>query len=80
MRYCLRCGKILKMGHGYKTKTQYCSRICFDRRRVPNRDELLQTLNKNNNITVTAHLFGTNKQSLYYWMKVLGIKRKVIYE
>lgn len=77
MKYCLTCGRILIQGHGHHKREKYCDKICFANRNLPEKSELLKTLNKNDNITVTAGLYGTNKQALYRWLKKLGIKRKV---
>lgn len=79
MKRCLTCGAIIPAGHGYHTAQKYCNAQCYQRRNVPDKDELLKTLNKTDNITVTAQLFGVNKQALYNWMRMLKIKRKVEY-
>jgi len=79
MKYCPTCGKVVPQGHGYKSKRTYCSRDCYLWRNLPPKEEILETLNRNKNVTVTAHLFGVNKQALYHWMKHYGIKKKVEY-
>ena len=77
LRYCQTCGRVLPMTHGRHTREKYCDKTCFANRNLPDKEELIKTLNRNDNITVTANLYGVNKQALYLWLKKLGIKRKV---
>ena len=79
MKYCPVCGKVVPQGHGYKSVQKYCSSECFQIRNLPPKEEMLNTLNKNKNVTVSAHLFGVNKQALYGWMDHYGIKKQVLY-
>lgn len=77
LRYCKTCGRLLPMTHGRHKRDKYCDKTCFANRNLPDKSELMAALNKNDNITVTAHLFGVDRQSLYSWINKLGIKRKV---
>jgi transcriptional regulator of acetoin/glycerol metabolism len=74
---CQTCGRRLIQGHGHHSREKYCNIKCFADRNVPDKAELLKTLNKNDNIKVTAELYGTTKQTLYRWLKKLKIKRKI---
>lgn len=80
MKYCPTCGKVVPQGHGHKSAQKYCSARCFQLRNLPPRDELLKELNRTTNITVTAQLFGVNKQALYSWMMYYGIVKQVVFE
>ena len=46
----------------------------------PLKEVILEHLNKNNNLTVTADLLGTNRQQLRQWIEKLGIKRVLYWE
>lgn len=80
MKTCPVCGKPVPRGHGHKTTTDYCSKRCSYARNYPPKTEIINELNRTDNITVTAQLFGTERQTMYRWMRYYGIKRKVVYE
>ena len=89
MKRCPSCGKLVPRGHGFKSDRRYCNYACY-RTKTPKMVELeeqfgkplkeviLEYLNENDNLTVTAELLGTYKEQLYLWMKKLGI-RKISY-
>jgi transcriptional regulator with GAF, ATPase, and Fis domain len=79
MTKCLTCGKIVPRGHGHKSDQKYCNEKCYQNRYLPERQELLDILNRNNNITITAQLLGRERQALYGYMRKLGIKRKIVW-
>lgn len=76
---CLKCNKVVPAGRGYKSAQKYCSAKCYQWRNLPPKEDILEHLNRNANVTVTANLFGVNKQALYRWMKHYGIRKKVVY-
>lgn len=89
MKRCPGCGKVIQRGHGYKSKTDYCSHRCFQTlthkmvevekvEGKPIKQAILENLNSSQNVNVTADLLGVNRQQLYNWMDKLGI-RKVLY-
>lgn len=89
MKYCPTCGKVVPRGHGYKTSQIYCSRKCYEdsgmatvekQQGKPVRQAVINTLNSNQNITVTANLLGIDKPQLYNWMDKLGIKKVLYWE
>lgn len=91
MRRCPACKKIIPRGHGYKKDRKYCSYKCYQSMTPkmvevqnelgkPIREVILENLNSNNNITVTAELLGINRQQLYSWMDKLGIQKVVYWE
>ena len=79
MKYCPTCGKVVPRGDGRKLAQKYCSPKCWQTRNTPPKQELLNELNRTDNITITADLFGADKTAVYRWMKRYGIVRKVVY-
>lgn len=79
MKHCLTCGGIVPQGHGHKADQKYCCQVCYQFRNCPPKEELLQELNRTHNLTVTAQLFGADRQSLYKWLKHYRIKKKLMY-
>lgn len=91
MKYCPTCGKVVPRGHGIKGDRKYCSYECWHTKPSnmvavelqldkPIRQAVIDTLNSNQNITVTAHLLGIDKPQLYNWMDKLGIKKVLYWE
>lgn len=91
MKRCPACGKVIPRGHGYKSDRKYCSYKCYQNMAPkmveiqeelgkPIKEVILENLNSNNNITVTAELLGTNRQQLYSWMDKLGIQKTVYWK
>lgn len=78
-KMCLTCGKVVPRGHGRKEEQKYCCPECWQTRNTPPKKDLLDRLNKTNNITITANLFGADKAAVYRWMKHYGIKKQVVY-
>lgn len=79
MKRCPMCGKVVPQGHGLHFNQKYCSWQCYATRRMLPREEILTTLNLNKNITVTAELLGTDRATLYSWLKYYGIKKQLQY-
>ena len=79
MKRCPTCGEFVPRGDGRKSTQKYCSPKCWQARNVPPKQELLSELNRTDNITITADLFGADKTAVYRWMKRYGIVRKVVY-
>lgn len=46
----------------------------------PIRDVILENLNLNKSVPVTADLLGVHKQQLYKWMEKLGIQKVLYWE
>lgn len=91
MKKCPTCGKLVPRGHGYKLNQIYCSYECYLEKPPkmvevekytgkPIKTVVLETLNSNQNITVTANLLGIDKPQLYNWMNKLGIKKVLYWE
>lgn len=91
MRRCLTCNKVIKRGHGYKSTRKYCSKECWSNKPVkmveaeklydkPIRDLIIDTLNQNKNVTLTADLLGVGKAQLYNWMEKLNIEKVLYWE
>ena len=76
---CLKRGKVVPQGHGRKSEQKYCSPKCWQIRNTPPKDDLLDMLNKADNITLAANLFGADKTAIYRWMKQYGIRKQVVY-
>jgi len=43
----------------------------------PIKEIIIETLNKNNNVTVSAELLGISKFTIFQWLKKLNINRHV---
>ena len=91
MKYCPSCGKVVPQGHGFKSDRRYCSYDCYRLKtpkmieteitfNKPLKEVILEHLNKNNNLTVTADLLGTNRQQLRQWIEKLGINKVLYWE
>lgn len=91
MKRCPACGKVVPRGHGYKKSQQYCSYRCYQimtpkmikmqkELGQPIREVIVEHLNKNHNIPVTAEIIGISKVQLYQWIDKLGIKKVLYYE
>jgi transcriptional regulator with PAS, ATPase and Fis domain len=80
MKHCPICNTLIPQGHGYHAAQIYCSLSCARVKNRPPRHEIVELLNKNHNVTVTAQLLGVYKQALYQWMEQYGIKKTVRYE
>jgi len=87
-RRCLNCGLWLPRGHGYKRTTGYCSMLCHNAKPPkmaylehiygkPAREVIIETLNSNNNVTISAELLGVSKFTMFQWLKKLNINRHV---
>lgn len=87
-RRCLNCSMWLPRGHGYKRITGYCSKKCHDAKPPkmayleqlygkPAKEVIIETLNINNNVTVSAELLGISKFTMFQWLKKLNINRHV---
>ena len=91
MKRCITCNKVIKQGHGIKADKTYCGWECY-KKLTPKMAELesiyekplkqiiLDTLNSNKNVGVTAELLGTNKQQLYNWMRKCNIEKVLFWE
>jgi rRNA maturation protein Nop10 len=79
LKKCPTCGSVVPQGHGYKPNKKYCSARCAYDKNIPPREDLLTELNRTKNVTVTAQLFGVNRQALNRWMMHYGIVREVAY-
>jgi transcriptional regulator with PAS, ATPase and Fis domain len=91
MKYCPTCGKVIPRGHGFKSDRRYCSYDCY-RLKTPNmvkveaefekpvRDVIVEFLNKNQNVTITADLIGISKTELHKWIKKMKIKKVLYWE
>jgi len=87
-KFCLNCGKRLPRGHGSKISQGYCSMLCHYAKPPkmaylehiygkPARQVIIEILNLNNNVTVSAELLGISKFTMFQWLKKLNIKRHV---
>jgi transcriptional regulator of acetoin/glycerol metabolism len=79
MKKCLKCGSYIPRGHGYKVDQKYCSSNCHYTANMASKEDIIVSLNKNDNISVSAELLGVTKQTLYRWLKRYHIKREVVY-
>lgn len=87
-RVCLNCGKRLPRGHEFKRKTGYCNQFCYFEKPPKMaflehqygksaKDVIIETLNRTNNVTLSAELLGVSKFTIFQWIKKLNIKRHV---
>jgi len=87
-KFCLTCRKRLPQGHGHKRITGYCcEKHYYDKPPKmaylehiygkPIKEIIIETLNKNNNVTVSAELLGVSKFTIFQWLKKLNINRHV---
>lgn len=86
LKRCPFCDNLVQRGHGFKSDRRYCSYACY-RNKTPKmieteehlgktlKEAILEYLNENDNLTVTAELLGINRQQLYQWMDKLGIQK-----
>jgi len=80
MKKCPVCNGIVPRGHGRKPNQIYCSKACFHNRNLKlDKTEVLELLNKTNNVVATAELLGSYKERLHNFIKREGIKRQVIW-
>ena len=87
-KVCLTCGKRLPRGHGFKRITGYCCQSHYYDKPPkmaylehvygkPAKEIIIETLNQNNNVTISAELLGISKFTIFQWLKKLGINRHV---
>lgn len=78
MKRCPTCGNIVPAGHGRKRKQKYCSVVCYRNRDLGlDKAQVLELLNKTDNVEMTAGLLGTYKQRIYGFIKRNRIHRIV---
>jgi hypothetical protein len=78
VKKCPTCGNVVPAGQGHRGNKKYCNTTCFHNRNLGlDKDEVLDLLNRTDNIEVTAGLLGTYKQRIYAFIKRNGIRRIV---
>lgn len=90
--HCLNCGKKLRYLDKEKRRNRgYCSLSCYYAKPVkaayieqeygkPLQEVVVELLNKNDNVTLTAQLLGLNKERLYNYLRKYNIRRRVQWE
>lgn len=89
---CLNCGKKLNYLPDKESRRNrgYCSRKCFlskppkiayveQSSQKSVREILTETLNKTQNVSVSAELVGVSRKQMYEWLEKLDIKRKIMW-
>lgn len=80
MPICKTCGKQFPPPYDKKRKQEYCSKSCA-RTKIdkPIREEIVDLLNRNQDIKITAELLGISRDSLYNWIETYEIKKVILY-